>query len=125
ATRLIEAQTPIQGMSDHGTHEAIYLPDADGNGIELAADRPRDRWIDFSEEFARGGPAPLDLRALLGTIIWRWPTTRGGCASETSTCPSATSRKRSPSTATCSASSSGRTWDPRHSCRPAATTTTW
>jgi catechol 2,3-dioxygenase len=68
ATRLIEAQTPIQGMSDHGTHEAIYLPDADGNGIELAADRPRDQWIDFSEEFARGGPAPLDLNALLGTI---------------------------------------------------------
>jgi catechol 2,3-dioxygenase len=68
ATRLIERQTPIQGMSDHGTHEAIYLPDADGNGIELAADRPRDQWIDFSEEFARGGPAPLDLNALLGTI---------------------------------------------------------
>jgi catechol 2,3-dioxygenase len=34
-------KTPIQGASDHGTHEAIYLPDPDGNDIELAADRPR------------------------------------------------------------------------------------
>jgi catechol 2,3-dioxygenase len=68
ATRLIETQTPVTGMSDHGTHEAIYLPDVDGNGIELAADRPLDVWPSFEEEFARGGPAPLDLNALLGTI---------------------------------------------------------
>jgi catechol 2,3-dioxygenase len=68
AARLIETQTPIQGMSDHGTHEAIYLPDADGNGIELAADRDWDVWPSFEEEFARGGPQPLDLTALLATI---------------------------------------------------------
>ena len=36
ATRLAVTRTPIQGASDHRTHEAIYLPDADGNGIELA-----------------------------------------------------------------------------------------
>jgi catechol 2,3-dioxygenase len=41
ALRLAATKTPIQGASDHGTHEAIYLPDPDGNGIELAADRPR------------------------------------------------------------------------------------
>ena len=41
ALRLAVTRTPIQGASDHGTHEAIYLPDPDGNGIELAADRPR------------------------------------------------------------------------------------
>src|SRR5215217_1379295 len=39
ALRLAARPTPIQGASDHGTHEAIYLPDPDGNGIELAADR--------------------------------------------------------------------------------------
>ena len=65
ALRLIEAGAPIQGMSDHGTHEAIYLPDADGNGIELAADRTMEVWPSFEEEFARGGPAPLDLDDLL------------------------------------------------------------
>src|SRR5579859_4969675 len=38
AVRLAVTRTPIQGASDHGTHEAIYLPDPDGNGIELAAE---------------------------------------------------------------------------------------
>jgi catechol 2,3-dioxygenase len=63
--RLSATRTPVQGMSDHGTHEAIYLPDPDGNGIELAADRPREQWPE--DEYA-GGPAPLDLEALLGTV---------------------------------------------------------
>ena len=44
AVRLAATRTPIQGASDHGTHEAIYLPDADGNGIELAWDRDREYW---------------------------------------------------------------------------------
>jgi catechol 2,3-dioxygenase len=60
--RLVRARTPVQGMSDHGTHEAIYLPDPDGNGLELAADRPRSEWpagLGYS-----GGPAPLDVESL-------------------------------------------------------------
>ncbi len=65
--RISETQTPIQGASDHGTHEAIYLPDPDGNGLELEADRPRAEWpTSMIEEFARGGPAPLDVQALVG-----------------------------------------------------------
>jgi catechol 2,3-dioxygenase len=74
--RLQETGTPIQGASDHGTHEAIYLPDPDGNGIELAADRPRDRWITLYEELARGGPQPLDVGALLATVEGGPPTER-------------------------------------------------
>src|SRR5919199_2613165 len=46
--RVAAARAPVQGASDHGTHEAVYLPDPDGNGIELAADRPRDQWPDLS-----------------------------------------------------------------------------
>jgi catechol 2,3-dioxygenase len=66
AVRLFATSTPIQGASDHRTHEAIYLPDADGNGIELAHDRPRDRW---PEDLGYGGgPAPLDFDSLLGTV---------------------------------------------------------
>lgn len=42
--RLAATRTPIQGASDHGVSEAIYLPDPDGNGIELYADRPREAW---------------------------------------------------------------------------------
>jgi catechol 2,3-dioxygenase len=68
ALRLAAGKVPIQGASDHGTHEAIYLPDPDGNGIELAADRPRDRWPTPEEEFSGGGPKPLDLDALLATV---------------------------------------------------------
>ncbi len=64
--RLSETRTPVQGASDHGTHEAIYLPDPDGNGLELEADRPREAWpTSMLEEFSRGGPAPLDVDALV------------------------------------------------------------
>src|SRR3954454_8722763 len=66
AARLAVTQTPIEGASDHRTHEAIYLPDADGNGIELAADRDRSEWP--RDLGYANGPAPLDFNALLGTI---------------------------------------------------------
>jgi catechol 2,3-dioxygenase len=66
AARLAVTRTPIQGASDHGISEAIYLPDPDGNGIELAADRPKDEWPDLS--VMSGGPAPLDLNALLESV---------------------------------------------------------
>src|SRR3954465_993104 len=66
--RLIQQQTPIQGASDHGTHEAISLPAPDGNGIELAADRPREEWPTPEEEFGRGGPLPLDIANLLASV---------------------------------------------------------
>jgi catechol 2,3-dioxygenase len=66
AMRLARTRTAIQGASDHGTHEAIYLPDPDGIGIELAADRPREAWPTPEEEFSRGGPLPLDEASLLG-----------------------------------------------------------
>src|SRR4051794_39448667 len=71
--RLVAQQTPVQGASDHGTHEAIYLPDPDGNGIELAADRPRDQWPTPEDEFGRGGPLPLDVANLLATVSGEQP----------------------------------------------------
>jgi catechol 2,3-dioxygenase len=42
--RIIQTQTTIQGLSNHGTHLAIYLPDAEANGIELAWDFPKEKW---------------------------------------------------------------------------------
>ena len=42
--RLLEGGWSIDGASDHGTHEAIYLHDPDHNGIELAWDRNREEW---------------------------------------------------------------------------------
>lgn len=76
AVRLAVTRIPIQGASDHGTHEAIYLADADGLGIELAADRPREAWPSPEEEFGRGGPRPLDLESLLATVAGEEPTAR-------------------------------------------------
>ena len=42
--RLIDAEIPLDGASDHGVSEALYLRDPDGNGIELYCDRPRSEW---------------------------------------------------------------------------------
>ncbi len=73
ALRLAATRTPIQGASDHGTHEAIYLPDPDGNGIELAADRPREAWPDLANPGWDGGPKPLDLDGLLALVAGEEP----------------------------------------------------
>jgi catechol 2,3-dioxygenase len=76
ALRLAATKTPIQGASDHGTHEAIYLPDPDGNGIELAADRPRELWprpLNYA-----GGPHPLDLDGLLKAVAVEEPRGEAG-----------------------------------------------
>src|SRR4051812_21719191 len=72
ALRLAATRTPIRGASDHGTHEAIYLPDPDGNEIELYWDRPRAEWPDLSTGYA-GGPAALDLAGLIRLVIAEQP----------------------------------------------------
>ena len=76
ALRLAATKTPIQGASDHGTHEAIYLPDPDGNGIELAADRPRELWP-MPLEYT-GGPLPLNLDGLLAAVAGKEPRGKAG-----------------------------------------------
>ena len=74
AVRLAVTRTPVDGLSDHGTHEAIYLPDPDGNGIELAADRPRSQWPQFGGQGGYlAGPAPLNLDDLLRTVAGEEP----------------------------------------------------
>ncbi len=70
--RLAGTGTGISGASDHGISEAIYLSDPDSNGIELAADRSRDRWGDLSDP-ATIGPQPLDLEALVTTVSREQP----------------------------------------------------
>lgn len=65
--RIAETRTPIQGMTNHGTHLAIYLPDAEGNGLELAWDFPREQWpmTDGKLSFVSGPLDPEDLLAEL------------------------------------------------------------
>ena len=42
--RVLDAELPLDGASDHGVSEAIYLRDPDGNGVELYHDRPQEEW---------------------------------------------------------------------------------
>ena len=63
--RLIEVRYPIEGASDHGVSEAIYLRDPDGNGIELYWDRPREEWPHDRDGDLEMFTAALDLEELL------------------------------------------------------------
>lgn len=61
---LLEQGWPIDGAADHGTHEAIYLSDPDGNGLELAWDREPADWPRENGRL-RMVSDPLDLNGLL------------------------------------------------------------
>lgn len=63
--RLITHAVPLDGASDHGVSEALYLRDLDGNGIELYWDRARDEWPKDAAGGLRMDTRPLDLRDLL------------------------------------------------------------
>lgn len=63
--RLIEHGVRLQGASDHGVSQALYLSDPDGNGIELYWDRPPEEWPREADGSLAMVTEPLDLRALL------------------------------------------------------------
>jgi catechol 2,3-dioxygenase len=71
--RLVDTRTILQGASDHGVSEALYLADPDGNGIEIYRDRPREQWpfvgLPGASAKARNalrmGADPLDLDGIL------------------------------------------------------------
>lgn len=63
--RLVDARVPLEGASDHGVSEALYLRDPDGNGIELYRDRPRDEWPRAADGSIQMPTQPLDVDALL------------------------------------------------------------
>jgi catechol 2,3-dioxygenase len=66
--QLLDAGYPIDGASDHGVSEALYLRDPDQNGVELYWDRPREEW-----PYDQGGnlamdTRPLDVKGLLAEL---------------------------------------------------------
>ena len=65
--RLLDVRWPIDGASDHGVSEAVYLRDPDGNGIEIYADRPREQWPRALDGSIIMYTHALDLDALLKT----------------------------------------------------------
>lgn len=62
--RLARARYPLQGLSNHGVSEALYLADPEGNGIEIYADTPRDAWPTRNGRLAMW-TQPLDVDDLL------------------------------------------------------------
>lgn len=63
--RVLDAGVPLEGASDHGVSEAIYLRDPDGNGVELYRDRPLAEWPRAADGELSMTLDPLDLAALL------------------------------------------------------------
>ena len=66
--RLIKAEYPLTGMSDHGVSEALYMDDPDGNGVELYWDRPRELWPRDKDGGLLMGSIALDIKALLAEL---------------------------------------------------------
>jgi catechol 2,3-dioxygenase len=63
--RLLDAGIRLDGASDHGVSEALYLRDPDNNGIELYWDRPKEEWPRTASGELAMISAPVDLEALL------------------------------------------------------------
>ncbi len=63
--RLLAAKIPLEGASDHGVSEALYLRDPDENGVELYRDRAQDEWPHNPDGSIAMDTRPLDLDALL------------------------------------------------------------
>ena len=63
--RLADAGWPLEGASDHGTHEAVYLTDPDQNGIEIYWDRPQAEWPREANDKIRFSTKRLDLATLM------------------------------------------------------------
>jgi len=63
--RLTTARIPLDGASDHGVSEALYLRDPDGNGVELYRDRPPLDWPRSADGSLAMVTGPLDLETLL------------------------------------------------------------
>jgi catechol 2,3-dioxygenase len=63
--RLMAANIPLDGASDHGVSEALYLRDPDQNGVELYWDRPQADWPRTASGELAMVTEPLDLQSLL------------------------------------------------------------
>jgi len=63
--RVVEAGIPLDGASDHGVSEAVYLRDPDGNGVELYRDRPAAEWPRDERGRVEMWTRPVPLKELL------------------------------------------------------------
>jgi len=66
--RLMQANISLEGASDHGVSEALYLSDPDGNGIELYWDRSKELWPRDENGQIEMSTRRLELSNLLGEL---------------------------------------------------------
>jgi catechol 2,3-dioxygenase len=69
--RLVASGIPLDGASDHGVSEALYLRDPDDNGVELYWDRPEAQWPRTADGELAMYTRPLNLQALLTAVEQR------------------------------------------------------
>jgi catechol 2,3-dioxygenase len=74
--RVLEACVPLEGASDHGVSEALYLRDPDENGVELYWDRPEELWPRKENRELAMDTRPLDVHALLSEAPRTGPNDR-------------------------------------------------
>ena len=72
--RVLDAGVSLEGASDHGVSEALYLRDPDGNGIELYWDRPEPDWPRSADGSIAMYTRRLDLDSLRATAEENGPT---------------------------------------------------
>ena len=65
---MVRAGVSLDGASDHGVSEALYLRDPDGNGVELYWDRLREAWPRTAEGAPEMFTRPLNLASLLAEV---------------------------------------------------------
>jgi catechol 2,3-dioxygenase len=75
--RVLQAQIPLDGASDHGVSQSIYLRDPDDNGVELYCDKPTDQWPRTPDGKLAMFTRPLDLTTLLREATIRRPLGSG------------------------------------------------
>ena len=63
--RVLAAGIELDGASDHGVSEALYLRDYDDNGVELYRDKPREEWPVTPDGYLTMRRDRIDLQALL------------------------------------------------------------
>jgi catechol 2,3-dioxygenase len=63
--RVLQAHIPLEGASDHGVSQSIYLRDPDDNGVELYWDKPKDQWPRTPDGKLAMFTHSLDLTSLL------------------------------------------------------------
>lgn len=66
--RLLDAEYPLTGASDHGVSEALYLNDPDNNGVELYWDKPREEWPLSPDGGLQMVTEPLNYHSLLAEL---------------------------------------------------------